>query len=348
MKFFLAPLVAALFSSVAGEGAESNAVPSGLTKTEFIFEQAPFPSCHASTIVETDGRLVAAWFGGTRERDPDVGIWLSRLEGNLWSAPVEVANGVQTNGTRVPCWNPVLFQPRRGPLLLFYKAGPSPSRWWGMLTTSTNGGRSWSAAKRLPADCLGPIKNKPVELADGTILCGSSSENAGWKVHIERAFDTATRWERSGPLNDLKEFGAIQPGILLHDSNHIQILCRSQQHCLTQCWSHDGGKTWGPMTRTDLPNPNSGIDAVQLRDGRSLLVYNHTTSGRSPLNVAVSPDGSVWKSALVLESEPGEFSYPAVIQTSDGLVHITYTWQRKRIKHAVVDPRAIELHEIKK
>jgi len=89
----------------------SQASPSLFVRSEFIFEHAPFPSAHASTIVETRDGLVAAWFGGTRERDPDVGIWVSRRDAAGWSTPVEVANGVQPNGTRHPCWNPVLFQP---------------------------------------------------------------------------------------------------------------------------------------------------------------------------------------------------------------------------------------------
>jgi predicted neuraminidase len=94
----------------------------------------------------------------------------------------------------------------------------------------------------------------------------------------------------------------------------------------------------------NLPNPNSGTDAVTLRDGRQLLVYNHNAKpkGRTPLNVAVSNDGKTWKAALVLESEPGEYSYPAVIQTHDGKVHFAYTWQRRRIKHVVIDPARLQ------
>src|SRR5712671_2701713 len=126
-------------------------------RSEFIFERAPFPSSHASTIVDTRDGLVAAWFGGTRERDPDVGIWVSRRDASGWTPPVEVANGVQADGTRHPCWNPVLFQPKEGSLMLFYKVGPSPSRWWGMLRTSSDGGHTWSEARRLPEDILGPI-----------------------------------------------------------------------------------------------------------------------------------------------------------------------------------------------
>jgi len=311
-----------------------------LLKTEFIYEQAPFPSCHASTIAETKGGLVAAWFGGTAEKNKDVGIWLSRHDGKAWSAPVEAANGIQSDGqTRYPCWNPVLFQPKNGPLLLFYKVGPTPSRWWGMLTRSTDEGRTWSPPHRLPDGILGPIKNKPVGLPDGTLLCPSSTEHAGWRIHLERTADLGVTWTKTEPLNDGKEFGAIQPTILFHPSNKMQLLSRSRQDHIAECWSADGGKTWGPLTATSLPNPNSGIDALTLNDGRALLVYNHTTHGRSPLNVAISTDGLRWQPVLVLENEPGEYSYPAVIQARDGLVHVTYTWQRQRIKHAVLNPQ---------
>lgn len=142
----------------------------GLEKAEFIYESAPFPACHASTLVEVEGGLLAAWFGGTHERHPDVGIWTSRFENGKWSTPVEVANGVESDTVRYPTWNPVLFQPKDGPLMLFYKVGPSPSEWWGMVMSSEDQGRTWSKPERLPDGILGPIKNKPVQLADGTII----------------------------------------------------------------------------------------------------------------------------------------------------------------------------------
>src|SRR5437016_1246244 len=175
-----------------------------LMKSEFIFEKAPFAACHASTIVETKNGLVAAWFGGTGERKPDVGIWLSRLSSSQWSAPVEVANGVQSPTNRFACWNPVLFQPKQSPLLLFYKVGPSPSKWWAMLMSSGDGGQTWSAARRLPEGMLGPIKNKPVQLANGDILCPSSTEHDGWRVHFERTTAAVNLWQKTEPLNDGK------------------------------------------------------------------------------------------------------------------------------------------------
>jgi len=309
----------------------------GIVKEEFIFDKAPFASCHASTIAQTKSGLVAAWFGGTSEGKTDVGIWVSRHDGQSWSEPVEVATGQAENGKRYPCWNPVLYAPKDGPLVLFYKVGPRPSSWWGMRMTSHDAGRTWSAARRLGDGILGPIKNKPVLLADGALLCPSSTEHAGWRVHLEVTRDLGDTCVNRVPAG-AQEFDAIQPAVLAWGGQTLQILCRSKQKTIVESWSDDGGKTWGPLKRTQLPNPNSGIDAVTLRNGIGLLLYNNTTTDRTPLNVAVSADGKQWTNGPVLETEPGEYSYPAVIQTDDGRVHITYTWKRQRIKHVVIDP----------
>jgi predicted neuraminidase len=322
-------------------------MPPGIVNSEFIFETAPFPSCHASTIVETKDGLVAAWFGGTREGAPDVGIWLSRHLHGAWTAPVEVADGVRADGQRFACFNPVLFQPPGGPLLLFYKAGGHPNGWAAFLKRSTDGGATWSIAEPLPDGYVGPVKNKPVLLPDGSLLCGASIETpekpSKWRVQFERTADLGKTWTKTGLLNDGLNISAIQPSILFLGGSHLLAIGRTRQSHLFRITSGDDGQTWSAMTLTDLPNPNSGTDAVTLHNGRHLLVYNHTASGRSPLNIAVSPDGQTWEAALVLENEPGEYSYPAVIQTTDGLVHAVYTWKRQRIKHVVIDPAKLIL-----
>lgn len=316
-------------------------------KTEFLFDPAPHPQCHASTIVETPAGLVAAWFGGTKEGHPDVGIWLTREVEGRWLPPIEVANGAETEDPRVNCLNPVLFQVPEGPLLLFYKTG----KWWAYVKRSTDHGVTWSKPERLYNGLFGPVKNKPVRLADGSILSPTSVEipsprGTCWRVHFERSTDGGRSWQFIGPVNDGHAIQAIQPSLLFHPGNRLQALGRTQQGRLFEIWSEDGGLTWGEMSLMELPNNNCGTDAVTLRDGRHLLVYNHAgnrpdrTSGfRSPLNLALSKDGRHWEAALVLEDEPRkEFSYPAVIQTADGLVHITYTWKREFIKHVVLDP----------
>ncbi len=327
----------AFAGSGRARGAEGSAAE---VLREFVYEKAEFPECHASTLVETEDGLLASWFGGTSEGKPDVCIYTARKRGGgLWSAPEKVADGaVPGANERHPCWNPVLFQPRRGPLLLFYKVGPRPSTWWGMVMTSTDQGKTWSSPVRLPEGQLGPVRAKPVELEDGTLLCGSSTEQAGWQVQMEFTREPTGSWSRTPPLNRAEEWGAIQPTILEHSSRDLQILCRSRQGVVLESWSRDGGRTWGALGRTPLPNPSSGIDAVKLEKGGFLLVYNHTEKGRAVLNVARTKDGKSWEAAAVLEREPGEFSYPAGIRTRDGRVHFLYTWKRRRLRHVVLDP----------
>jgi predicted neuraminidase len=376
----LFPLATAL-AQAHDAPAESPAAQPGIVLSEPIFTGVPYPQSkprkpgdpvqaqsHASTIVETRSGLVAAWFGGTREGRPDVGIWLSRHLDGKWTPPAEVANGAETETPRVNCLNPVLFQVPDGPLLLFYRTG----KWWPYVKRSTDDGVTWSKPERLYNGNFGPIKNKPVLLPDGSILSPASTEFSGWpapdatgwdarmwRVHFERlvltgnrATTKATQWQVIGPVND-GAIDAIQPSILLHPGNRLQALGRTAQDKIFQIWSHDGGRTWGAMTLTHLPNPNSGTDAITLKDGRHLLVYNHTTrrpdgknGPRTPLNIAISADGKNWKAALVLENQPGEYSYPAAIQTADGLVHITYTYRRQHIRHLIVDPAKLVLRDM--
>jgi predicted neuraminidase len=322
----------------------------GIVKAEFIYKttDVPFPSCHASTIEETDNGLIAAWFGGTAEKDPDVGIWVSTFSNGTWSVPVEAANGVQHKDLRYPSWNPVLYN-TGNEIKLFYKVGPDCSYWWGEVMSTTDNGKSWKDQHRLPEGIWGPIKNKPVLLSNGDLLCPSSTEIEGWRVHMEISPDMGKTWEKTGYLNGKKE-GAIQPTVLVHKDGKLQILNRSTTKMILTSWSTDNGRTWSKFKESQLPNNNSGIDGVTLKDGRHVLVYNHIKptkkwGDRNILNMAISKDGVNWEAAVLLENDPNpdsEYSYPAVIQSEDGMIHITYTWNRELIKHVVIDPSKID------
>lgn len=335
-------------SLYSGSAAAADAGQDAIISRDFVAGDLPTPSCHASTIAEpSPGTFIAAWFGGTAEGQPDVGIWTSRWVDGKWSASVAVADGVQPDGKRWPCWNPVLFQKPGGDLLLFYKVGPSPMTWWGLVRTSTDGGMTWSEPTRLSCDGtaihggpVGPIKNKPVALGRDVLLAPSSTETEkGWRAHFERSSDGGATWNVIGPVNDGRAIGAIQPSVLDLGSGKLLALGRTRESKrIFQIESADYGLTWGEMTLTDMPNPNSGTDAVTLADGRHLLIYNHSEKARTPLNIAVSSDGRTWTPAVTLETAPGEFSYPAIIQAADGKVHVTYTWNRRKIAHAVIDP----------
>ena len=307
-------------------------------KSGFVVERAPFASAHAATIAATRGGLVCAFFAGSREGADDVGIWLARSgDGERWGEPARVAQGADDEGRAMPCWNPVLHQIAGGPLLLFWRVGPSPRRWWTLLARSADAGASWSRPERLPGDCLGPIRSRPLDLAGGRLLCPSSTEHLGWRCHMEHFTPADGTWRRHPPLNAPWEYMAIQPTLLDHGEGRIQALCRTRNRVIATTSSRDGGLTWSPMRATNLPNPNSAIDAVTLRDGRHLLAYNPTRHERTPLHLALSEDGERWHDITVLASGPGEHSYPAMIQDERKVVHIVWTWHRRRIRYAAIE-----------
>jgi len=339
LKMAMSMLVVILVSvtNSPGTDAKSNKDFKGSKITsEFIFMEAEFEQCHASTIVELpNGDLLAAWFGGKHEGHESVAIWGSRCQSGTWSSPTVLASEL-----RVPCWNPVLFFDPAGKIWLFYKVGPSPREWSGAYRISTDGGKAWSDISYLPAGLLGPVKNKPIVLANGTIVCGTSVESyRAWSCWVESSTDSGRTWNKYGPITVPGEnYGIIQPTLWEMKPGHLKMLVRARNiGFICQATSTDGGHSWSPARPTALPHPNSGIDAVKTKDGTIALVYNHTQKGRTPLNIAFSQDeGETWSQPLVLEEQPGEFSYPAVIQAKDGNLHITYTWKRKRIKHVIV------------
>ena len=313
---------------------------SAAPESELIYTDAPFPSAHASTVMETaDGDILASWFGGSDEGEPDVAIYTARMTDGKWSAPVEVARHENT-----PTWNPVLFRTQDADtgddtVWLFYKFGDSPRTWTGAYMSSKDDGRTWSESTVLPTGILGPVRAKPLILPDGTIIAGSSHESYhSWTSYAEVTKDPAGVWARSNPIVIPDHpYGSIQPTIVPF-AGGVRMFVRTRgKGKIGVSESYDGGRNWTPIRMTDLPNPNAGVDAVRLQDGRLVLIYNHTPKGRSPLNLAVSKDdGETWTSFLALEVQDGEYSYPAIIQHSDGSLHMTYTFKRETIKHVRV------------
>jgi len=315
------------------------------------------PDNHASTLVElNNGDVLAAWFGGTREGAPDVAIYGARLHSGAWSAPFELARA-----DKIACWNPVLFRTKDGKFWLYYKHGASPNAWVGVRKWSNDEGHTWSAEELLPDGILGPIKNKPLVLPDGTIVSGSSVENGKWTAWVERSQDNGKTWSKFGPIvvpdevdlpNEAAKaaaeekqpervqgvvytklfppakttVGIIQPTIVQLDHDHLHLYARSHTRSarIAEADSMDGGKTWTQAHFIDLPNPNSGIDAVQLKDGRFVLIFNNSYDRRTPLNLALSKDGEHFQIFKTLEDGPGQYSYPAIIQAANGDLLMTY------------------------
>lgn len=302
-----------------------------LPKESFLFSAPSFSSCHASTLLELEnGDILCAFFAGTEEGANDVGIWACRFSKGYWKKPVKIAQD-----PKEPCWNPVLT--RLGDeILLFYKVGPNPERWSGVLKRSGDGGNTWSEEQPLPAGIFGPIKNKPLVFGNNILLCPSSTESyKRWGCFVEYTYDGGKSWNRSTPINLPYDYdGMIQPTLLTTGYQTLILLARTKNAGrIAKAISIDNGKTWSDAFLTTLPNPNSGIDAITLKDGRLLLVYNDSTEARTPLNVAISSDeGITWKNIYTLVEVPGEYSYPAVVQRSNGDILISYTWNRKNIR----------------
>lgn len=313
----------------------------------YIFSQPETNTCHAATIADVlPGQLMAAWFGGSYEGAKDVGIYSSFYDGNNWSSPVCLVEPLVTDTDTLPCWNPVLFKSQSKCLYLFYKVGKNPREWHGAMITSVDNGKSWTNPQYLPDDMLGPVKNKPVEITPGFILCGSSTENQEnnqWRVHVELYNEADREWQKI-PVENKKEFDIIQPTFLIHSGDTIQMLCRSKHNRIISCWSGDKGNSWNDTDSLDVVNSNSGIDALTIDNNSFLLVNNPLPqgadwyNGRNVLDVEYSSDGIHWEKLFYLENQPeGEFSYPAIIQTSDNKIHILYTFNRKYIKHVSFD-----------
>lgn len=311
-------------------------------QTEFIWEEAPFPSAHAATIVDNkDGTLIAAWFGGTDEGNPDVGIWSSQKKfGGEWTAPVELFKEPNQ-----PAWNPVLFRDANDVIWLWFKVGPSPERWSGAYMQSKDGGATWGEVVWLPAGVLGPIRNKPILLENGDILAGTSVESyKAWASWMELSNDGGETWRKYGPIvfsdPEQNRKGTIQPTMLEIEPGIVRAFFRTRgMGKIATSLSQDGGRTWTPLELTDLDHPGAGVDAVRLADGRCLLIYNPSKVRRNPISVAISYDGGVkWKDFAKLEeleaNERGELSYPNIIQAGNGDVHVVYTWKRRRIRHS--------------
>jgi len=315
-----------------------------IREREYIFSNPPFKQCHASSLVElSGGNIMAVWFGGTYERHPDVSIWGSVRSADGWSSVRLLADGRINDTLRYPCWNPVLFKLKNGDLLLFYKIGPSPDTWHGMYKISHDEGQTWSSPVELAGGIIGPAKNKPVYVAGGKIISPSSVENRNiWNACMEISDDDGKTWNKIR-IDTTTGYKLIQPALLTLNNGTLLALMRSDQNCVVASRSTDNGNTWSVPEKTAVRNPNSGIDAVTLTNGLHILVYNPSVSGkewfegRSKLVVAASADGIKWQDTLKLEDLPsGEYSYPAIIQTSDGLIHVTYTYNRVNIRHVVL------------
>lgn len=324
-------------------------------KEEWISPQTDSFDCHSSSIIQTaQGRYGVVWKWGAGvgksniEMEENVGIWLSFFDGT-WSEPKEIVSA-----PRSVCWNPVLCRNLAGELLLFYRVGATPRCTVSFLKRSQDHGEHWSQEEILPTGIVGPTKNKPLFTLGGDLISPSSVEmgepedplkaTACWIEILEGG----THWKKIGPLELAeRKFGVIEPALFFDKEGKLRMLCRDRARrvggkgSIWMAISEDEGRHWSDLKQTDLPNPDSGLDVVDLGQGKLILLYNHSHTERYPLHLTVSLDGGdMWSKPLVLD-EKGEV--PSGILGKDGLVHITYAREsgpdgQRRIKHIVVNP----------
>ena len=333
---------------------------------EFAIPHGDLPEkheTHAATITEaSDGTLVASWFGGTDENHPDVKIWVSRKgpDDKGWCEPVMADDGVRDvdgNPTEFSCWNPVLFTHPDGTVYLYYKitgSGPQPGykNWWGAVRTSSDQGLTWSDRIWLPETstdgdkkvflpydgrATGPVKNRPIMMPDGSLLCGSSTESPeGWRVHFELYQPNDWTGQKHGVkvVGPLRGKKGIQPSFLIHskDFSRLQILTREDGTAS----SEDGGRTWTEITDSPI-DTSKGLHTVTTKEGWHFLAFNPL--GRTPLSLARSRDGQNWETVLPELRVDGDLKmdYPTIMQSRDGHLHVIHSYGRDHINHLVLD-----------
>ncbi|MFA6846583.1 MAG: sialidase family protein [Sphaerochaetaceae bacterium] len=336
-------------------------LPTIQVKKEFIvpFEDRPTDSAHASTLLELkDGSVLVSWFGGSWEKDPNVSIWLCKRDSEgLWGKPY-----VADDKKGVAMWNPVLFRTGEGRILLFYKVGATIEQWKTYRMDSLDEGKTWSESRELVSGDIsggrGPVKNKPILLSDGkTIIAPASVEGECWDAFVDISTDGGQSWEKSEyvpqrhasyniqmvdqPYEKHRIFGKgmIQPSLWEDAKGILHMFCRTGSSAIFRSDSVDKGRSWSLAYDTGLPNNNSGLDLVRLSSGTLILAYNPTGNlpnyykgPRTPLSLARSEDnGENWTRFLDLETEPGGYAYPAIIEAHDGSILVTYTHRRERI-----------------
>jgi predicted neuraminidase len=346
-----APGAAQFASSLASPTRLEQADTAPSYTEQLINPDSPLAVSHVVSLCELpDGGLAAVWYAGSREGARDVAIFLStQAQGQTnWAAPraimtparaaSELHRGIRKVG------NPLIFADAAGQLLLLYVTILAGG-WSGSslnLTTSADGGLSWSPSRRLT---LSPffniselVRNRPAQLADGSWMVPIYHECIGKFPEL--------LWLRNAGNDLLATKARIAGGRSGFQPALVPLAINSALACLRDCGprrrisvarTDDAGRTWSSPDALDLPNPDSGLSALRLTDGRLLLAFNDSAVSRENLRLALSADeGKSWRRVATFAEERGaEFSYPFLLQTRDGKVHLVYTWKRKAIKQVV-------------
>lgn len=301
-----------------------------MLESSFIFrgtEQRP--SCHCASITDLPGGgLLATWYAGSREGAGDVAVMGATRHGDHWGEP-----RVLWDPPGRPGGNTVVF--RQGETIWHF-VDVIEGRGWNSavlyLMNSDDGGASWSEPRIFDEEPGMMVRHRPVRLSDGRILLPAYDEKT-WRGFAYITDDGGDSWCRSGWMS--ASSGAIQPAIIERADGGLHALLRSDRHAshAWECSSDDEGESWSECRASSLLNPNSGVDMISTTGGETIACFNDTHSGRTPLTLALSHDGGqTWSHRRDIESAAGEYSYPTLMDDSDGTAHLVYTWQRERIR----------------
>lgn len=287
------------------------------------------PSCHSVALVALPGGdVLSVWFAGQKEFSPDSAHYTSQWSKQtktwgpvslLWDVPEKQAG------------NPRLCFDRTGVLWAILPV--NDGKWCNgggkfYYRTSADQGKTWSEPVHKPELDLLLGKNKPLLLENGEMLIPVDHELD--KTSAVLVLDPSTeQWTLGETIRLPNDARCLQPSLVEIRGNRLLAFLRSDTPRIWRTVSGDNGRTWGDPQETALKHNDSGVDAVRLNSGRLLLVFNDVDDReiRTPLSMAVSDDeGETWSKPIVLEDADGDFSYPAVIQSDDGLIHVAYTY----------------------
>ena len=334
-------------------------------KEDFIIPDQGANMVHVASISEmSEGKFVAAWYGGTREGAKDVAIFLSFLPSEkdaVWSDPKMVADRVSVSkelGRYIKkVGNPVVFSDPQKRLWMIFVTIPFGG--WSCsslnVKVSDDGGDTWTRARRLT---LSPflniselVRNNPISLQNGGFGVPIYHEFIGYFPEILwislKNGATASIEYRKTRIIGGRDY--IQPAVAVTGKRSACAFfrCRSEKRAVGRSTTIDGGNTWSGAERLEQANPDAALDVIPLSDGRFLMAFNDSAATRENLKLALSGDrGKSWRAIATLENSPGqEFSYPYMIRSRSGDIHLVYTWKRKRIKHVVFNEAWIHFME---
>jgi len=239
----------------------------------------------ANLMVLHDETLACVWFGGSMEGKSDISVFMSQLnpESETWSTPVQLSHDPERSEQ-----NPILFPAPNGELWLLHTAQQSGNQDTAIVRRriSKDNGMSWGATEQMNGLALGTFVRQPIHVhTDGAwllptfdcrILPGEKWDGSHDLSAVLRSTDQGKSWTRIEVPNSM---GCVHMNIVPAADGKLLAFFRSRWADFIYATSSvDGGLTWSTPVPTELPNNNSSIQALRLKDGRLAMIFNHSSA----------------------------------------------------------------------